>query len=418
MLKVDLTGLNNTNEDAVLSEVPELKMNPIKSDNYIVKPAHQDSVEQQLINPDLIDPNQDKARAMEISRGIVNSAGNKMQFEDALSKLEKFGDETLNKSARVNNTILQRSSTSFSQAKKNGSKESKDVSAKLLELRNLTTDLAPTEKELGLKKFLGMIPGKRSLDKFVMRNQNAQEQINAIIEGLEESKNGLARDNAALQVERQNQVDSMQEIAKDRRVLDHVRETVIAEAERLELSGETEQAKNLRIDVLNKIEKRRMDMTTQFAVSVQAFMTLQMIQESNKELISGVTTAQNVTAVALKNAVVAAQALENQRKVIDAVNGMRETTGALLESNALMLQTNVENIKEINSSSAVPVESLRKSFEAIIETTDSIERFKLEANEAMSNVTDELTSQIKHSEKALKRAIEKDSDKTFLSIED
>lgn len=390
-----------------IQDLPTRPTNAPKAEAYTVTKDIATQEESKFISSKSINTELEKQRATELISKIDDSLGNTMDLQQAMSLLDNHGSQAIRDSAHVASSILSRSTTSFASAKKSGNKEATDIAGQLLTLRKVADDIAPSDKELGLKKFMGLIPGKSKLDKFIQRRENAESQLKAIDEGLVEGQRELLLDNADLKTSRKNMVASMQEIAKERRILDEGAELVKQKVAEYARAGEQEKSNSLKAEVLSALEKRRMDLSTQFAVSMQAVMTVQIIEDSNKELIEGIDTARNVTMVALKNAVVVAQALENQRRNIEAVETIRDTTNNVLSSNAEKLKTQVEAIKKINSSSGVSVEVLKKSFDAIRETTDQIQRFKIESADSMSQVTDELDGQIRNASVYLQNSLEK-----------
>lgn len=399
-----------------IQDLPTKAVNAPKAEAYTVTKEMATKEESKFIDTKKIDSELEKREASKLISQIDESLGNTMDLEQAMSLVGNHGSKAIRDSARVANGILSRSSTSFASAKKSGNKDSKDVAGQLLSLRELADDIAPTEKEMGLKKMLGFLPGKAKLDKFVQRRENADEQLKAIDEGLQRGQDELRRDNAELLTSRKNMFSSMQEIAKERRVLDEGAEIVRQKVDEYERAGEQDKANSLKAEVLSSLEKRRMDLSTQFAVSMQAVMTVKIIEDSNEELIKGIETARNVTMVALQNAVVVAVALENQRNNIEAVKVVRETTNNLMVKNAEQLKTQVETIKEINSSSGVSVETLQKSFDAIRETSDQIQRFKIESADSMNAVTRELDGQINSATAQLQNSLGSTDDGEMLSL--
>lgn len=389
-----------------IQDLPDTRINPApKPESYTVTKETATKEESKFINTKLIDPAYEQAEANKMVSRIDESLDNTMDFEQAMNTVNNHGSKAIRDSARIANGILSRSSTSYASAKKSGNKDTKDVAGQLLSLRELADEIAPTEKELGLKKFLGFLPGKAKLDKFVQRRENAEEQLKVIDEGLIRGQDSLRRDNADLLTSRKNMIASMQEIDKERRILNEAQVVIRQKIDEYERAGETDKANSLKADVLSSVEKRRMDLSTQFAVSMQAVMTVKIIEDSNDELIKGIETARNVTMVALQNAVVVAHALENQRNNIEAVKNVRETTNNLMLKNAEQLSTQVEAIKEINSSSGVSLDTLQKSFDAIRETSDQIQRFKIESADSMEAVTRELDGQIQRASESMKSAL-------------
>ena len=67
------------------------------------------------------------------------------------------------------------------------------------------------------------------------------------------------------------------------------------------------------------VRQKRQDLLTQLAVSVQGYLALDLVRKNNVELIKGVDRATTTTVSALRTAVIVAQALANQKLVLDQI---------------------------------------------------------------------------------------------------
>ena len=105
--------------------------------------------------------------------------------------------------------------------------------------------------------------------------------------------------------------------------LDAALEAKIAEIE----ATDPDKAKALREDVLFYVRQKHQDLLTQLAVSVQGYLALDLVRKNNIELIKGVDRATTTTVSALRTAVIVAQALANQRLVLDQITALNTTTG-------------------------------------------------------------------------------------------
>ena len=83
-------------------------------------------------------------------------------------------------------------------------------------------------------------------------------------------------------------------------------------AEELRGAGKSADADALERDVLFAVRQRRQDVATQIAVTVQAYLSMGVIEDNNTKLQQGVERARTTTVTALRTAVITAQALENQ----------------------------------------------------------------------------------------------------------
>ena len=147
-----------------------------------------------------------------------------------------------------------------------------------------------------------------------------------------------------------------------------------------------------------------MDFLTQLAVNIQGYLALDMIRKNNLELIKGVDRATTTTISALRTAVMVAQALSNQKLVLDQINALNTTTSSLIESTSVMLKRQTAQIHEQASTSGIELEKLQKAFNNIYETMDAIDDFKVKALGNMQQTVNVLTQEVDKAQVYLDKA--------------
>jgi uncharacterized protein YaaN involved in tellurite resistance len=88
--------------------------------------------------------------------------------------------------------------------------------------------------------------------------------------------------------------------------------------------------------------------------------------------------------------VTVAQALGTQRLVLEQITALNSTTAGLIEGTSRLMRDQSARIQEQAASSTIPVETLKKAFENIYATMDSIDSFKLKALDSMKTTIDAL----------------------------
>ena len=101
-----------------------------------------------------------------------------------------------------------------------------------------------------------------------------------------------------------------------------------------------ERAKSLREDVLFYVRQKHQDLLTQLAVSIQNYLAIDIVIKNNIELVKGVDRATTTTVSALRTAVIVAQALNNQKLVLDQITALNTTTSNMIQSTSEMLRDN------------------------------------------------------------------------------
>ena len=140
------------------------------------------------------------------------------------------------------------------------------------------------------------------------------------------------------------------------------------------------------------------------AVTVQGYLALDLVKKNNVELVKGVDRASTTTVSALRTAITVAQALTNQKLVLEQITALNTTTATVIEGTGSMLKNQTGEIHKQAASSTIPLETLQRAFQNIYDTMDMIDRFKLEALGNMKQTVDTLTSEVEKSRGYIARA--------------
>ena len=274
------------------------------------------------------------------------------EYSSKIDGINRLGGQQLVASANTSSRLLERSSTSLAGAKKSGSSAQVQVASTLGELRSTVEDLTPNNADLSVgRKILGIIPGGNKLAKYFQKYESAQTQLDKIIKSLMAGQDALLKDNASLAQEKTQLWETMQglsEYAVFAKALDTATASRIDE---MKMQGQIEEAGKLDSDVLYPIRQRHQDILTQLAVSVQGYLAIDMIRKNNTELIKGVERARTTTISALRTAVIVAQALANQKMVLDQIDAINTTTNNMI----LKTSARCSRIRPRGSTSRRPV---------------------------------------------------------------
>ena len=194
----------------------------------------------------------------------------------------------------------------------------------------------------------------------------------------------------------------MQRLAQYIYIAQHLDASLEAKIAALDAT-DAEKAKALRDDVLFYVRQKHQDLLTQMAVSIQGYLAIDLVRKNNLELIKGVDRATTTTIAALRTAVIVAQALANQKLVLDQITALNTTTSNLIESTSKLLATQSVDIQKQAASATVGIDALRSAFANIYQSMDAIDTFKVEALSAMSQTITSLQTEIDKSQEYLKR---------------
>ena len=170
-------------------------------------------------------------------------------------------------------------------------------------------------------------------------------------------------------------------------------DAVEREVQQIELS-DSERAKALQEDVLFTARQKQQDIATQLAVNVQGYMALDLIKRNNAELVKGVDRATTTTVAALRTAVITAQAVANQKLVLDQITALQSTTSNLIVSTSKLLRSNATRIQEGASSATIDVEKLKEAFANVRATIDGMADYRIKALASMERTVDSLNDEV------------------------
>ena len=311
--------------------------------------------------------------------GLMAAQVGSPELASKADDIRLMGDSDIRAAADTSNRLLQ---MPVKELREGGVSGTSQVSKSLLDLRKTVEGLDPSEATFG-KKLLGLIPFGDNLTDYFRRYESSQKQIDAIVRALYNGQDELRKDNAALNLEKQHLWDTMARLHQYIYVaesLDTRLSTTIAELD----ATDPARAKALREDVLFYVRQKHQDLLTQLAVSIQGYLAIDIIIKNNIELIKGVDRATTTTVAALRTAVIVAQALNNQRMVLDQITALNTTTTGLIASTAKMLKEQSAGIQEQAAQATVGLPQLQQAFADIYATMDSIDEFKVKALDSMA----------------------------------
>ncbi len=321
------------------------------------------------------------------------------EFERKVRSIHRMGNEEIRRSAGVSSRFLDQPMAALQQGPVS---QGSQVSNALLALRRQIEALDPS-RHLRRRGLLDRLPIGNQVKDYFQKYQSAQATIEAIINGLYRGQDELIRDNAAIEQEKVRLWEMkgrLEQYAYMADALDRALSAKIAEIE----PRDPEKAKALKDDALFYVRQKRQDILTQLSVNIQGYLALDLIRKNNLELIKGVERATTTTVSALRTAVIAALALGNQRLVLDQISALNQTTGNIIESTSHLLRQQAGEIQRQAASATVSVEKLQAAFNNVYATMDTIDRFKLEALDAMKKTIDSLSEEVARARVYVERA--------------
>ena len=328
---------------------------------------------------------------------LLASDANSPEFGKKVDQITNMGRKEIMTAAGMSNRFLDRPVRAMD--------KDSGVGANLAELRRTVEQLDPGKQGKLSKgrKILGIIPFGNSMKRYFQSYESAQGHIQAVLGHLSSGKDELLMDNAAIDVERQKLWEAMgalEQMIHLSRALDTKLEEKAADLD----ATDPAKAKAIRETALFYVRQRTQDLLTQMAVTVQGYLALDLVKKNNVELVKGVDRASTTTVAALRTAVTVAQAMANQRLVLQQVTALNETTAGLIDSTGTLLRDQTGKIHEMAASSTIPLETLQRAFQNIYDTMDNIDTFKVKALENMKQTVTTLTAEVEKSKGYIARA--------------
>ncbi len=329
---------------------------------------------------------------------VVQLDSHSPEFISKVNSIHALGGDEIRAAANISNRLLERPVADL-QGGPNA-----NVSKTLLDLRNTIEALDPTKQGdlFSTRKLLGFIPLGNKIQDYFRQYQSAQTHLNEIIKALYNGQDELRKDNAAIEQEKVNAwalMNKLEQYAYLGRKIDAELEARIAVLE----TQDMEKARVVKEEMLFYIRQKVQDLLTQLAVTIQGYLALDMVRKNNLELIKGVDRATTTTVSALRTAVIVAQALSNQKLVLDQITALNTTTSNMIEGTSAMLKQQSTQIHEQAASSTVELDKLKKAFQNIYDTMDTVANFKEKALENMRQTVDTLSQEVEKSKTYIDR---------------
>ena len=335
--------------------------------------------------------------------GLTTAQPKSPEFETRAADVRTMGDNDIRAAAETSNRLLKTPVQALNQGNlTNGSK----VGTTLQQLRRTVEDLDPKQASVP-KKLLGMIPFGSKVTDYFRRYESAQKQLDGILHSLRNGQDELLKDNAALNMEKQTLWESMGRLNQYVYIAERLDARLAAQIAEIEAT-DPERAKSLREDVLFYVRQKHQDLLTQLAVSIQNYLAIDIVIKNNIELIKGVDRASTTTVSALRTAVIVAQALNNQKLVLEQITALNVTTSNMIQSTSEMLRDNSVAIQQQAASATIGLPQLQAAFANIYETMDAIDAFKVEALGNMAQTIGVLETEVTKSRSYLDRVAKTD----------
>lgn len=289
----------------------------------------------------------------------------------------------------------------------------KPVFNALTSLQNAVNNINPNNFKLS---FFDKLFGKDLMKKYFQKFQDSQSLLDKIVNELEDSKQTLLRDNVALEIEATKnahlaaRIKSQLEVALEandfiesllenkttqknlqalpptpqddnddpKQVYAIVKEKELTPEKRLEIQNQ----------ILFPLKQKITDFQQQILVHTQGEIALKTLINNNKELANSVDRTKSVTLNALNVAIITAQGLNQQQRVLQAVQNINAQTSDLIAKTGEKLKQQGAAIQEGAANAMLDMEKLKSAFNDVLSAMEDTQKFKINAIPKMQeNIT-------------------------------
>ena len=382
---------DTTSDNTALALVPPAAVPTVTDDQAAAQAQNIDPAAKQQID----------ATVAQYVNTLMTTDPHSPTFDQQLNAVHNLGDADIRASAAVSNNLLNRPVAAMSSGPLDPKSQ---ISTSLVKLRRTVEDLDPTQQGLFGKRHLwGTLPFGNTLRDYFHKYESGQKNLDAIIQSLYAGQDELQKDDASLEQEKANVWSIKGRLEQYIYMATALDQQVSAKIAAVQ-STDPDRAKELQTDVLFYVRQKRQDLLTQLAVNTQGYLAMNLVEQNNRELIKGVDRATTTTVSALRTAIIVAQALANQRLVLNQINALNTTTSNLIESTSEMLKQQSGQVYQQAADSTVQLDKLQAAFNNIYTSIDAIDTYKVQALDNMQKTVDALTAEVDKAQSYLQRA--------------
>lgn len=351
---------------------PEL--NPISpTDNVVIEQA----------SPEII------AQADQLVSNIIQVDTKDLAGQERYRKaIHKIGEPLQRKLATQSQMLREPMTALMKDAEDGGT-----VAKGLLSLQGEVNKINPNRVDFSMgtiRRILCMLPGIGTpLANWFAKYQAVDSVIKDIMKSLDSGRDQLERDNHTLRDDQMRMRELTFQL-QDYIILAQTIDTKLQNEVSNGTNINEERKKFIEEEILFPIKQRILDLQQQLAVNQQGVLATEVIIRNNRELIIGVNRAINVTVTALNTAATLQIALQRQKKVLEGVQAVTETTNDLIAGTAEQLKQQGTAIQKQASETMLDITTLKQAFQDVELALQDISEFRRNALPKMAESITEM----------------------------
>ncbi|PBB06633.1 MULTISPECIES: toxic anion resistance protein [Salimicrobium] len=248
-------------------------------------------------------------------------------------------------------------------------KSNNDIPRTLNELKNVVSDLDPKQTEgNAVTRFFYKMSNKKPIERYMKKYETVDGRIETIVRSLLAGKDRLEEDSVELGLIKESARERIYELEKQI----YLGKKLFQLLKEKEGTGEHDDA--LIEEGKEKIITRTRNMTQMKSVLIQSISSVDIIKRNNEKLKESIRNAVTLTKNIITVSATIQLALNNQKEVIDTVNGVNKATEEMLLSNSRNLRDNTKEATSMMENPAISIEALQESFDNVFEALETTEQ--------------------------------------------
>ncbi|WP_256761686.1 toxic anion resistance protein [Cohnella sp. WQ 127256] len=315
----------------------------------------------------------DTAKVQQEAQSTIQriSSTDSTQLDSLMDEIGRMGQRTMEK-AGANLTLLERPLNDLLNGKRS------EIAGNIMKLRNEVDDLNRSKDLSLMQKILRKTPMKN----YIMKYQSVKTNVNAIISALRNGKDTLEENIVHMRNLKQMCLTEMYNVQQRIELGNQLR--VLFEQEIAKPENESRKAQLER--GLRKVVTRIQAFTEMIMLYQQAIAGSDIINDNNDKLIDSVDATIDKTQHLITVSAMIATALDDQLKVIDAVNATNEMLGKQFAENARLLNETTQKTTQAMTKSAMSMEQINQ---AMNDLTSAITRCEESNRTIISSATEQ-----------------------------
>ncbi len=348
-----------------------------------------------------VDPELDRQASEFVSKLLKVPAEDADAQEQAALSVENLG-VTQQRKAATANQLLQQPLKRLGQI---GGGEGQGIADALTNLKVQFDEIDPSRFNFDagwVGRIAGHIPGVgNKLNRYFTKFESSGKVIEALFDSVEVSRQQLIRDIDTLRDEQTTMRQATRDLQRYITTCQLIDEKLSSEVAKFDPASD--EAKYINTKLIFRLRQRITDLQQQLVVNQQGVLMFEVLIENNKELVRGVNRCKNVTYPALLIGITAAQALANQKIVLNKIQALDDVGNRTIAFNAKLLSTQGIEIHKQAASAQLSDAGLAQAMKDAIKALDDVDAFRTRALEQMGTAIKERDSLTAMGEQAISR---------------